>query len=162
MTLIAELMALYAEKNTCFERLLVILEKEGDVLKTGNVAPLWSMAEEKQAVAGGIMAIRERIVRAMEQAGRSLDMATGTFRTDLLIQRLSHAEAADLEPYVLRTAALKQQVRAAADANLGYLRLCLDVVGEMMAVFMRPAQAAGYDRNRRMPGAGNAYVNRRV
>lgn len=162
MALVTELMALYGEKIARFEGLLAILEREGEVLQTGDVAPLWPLAEEKQKAAAAIMEIRTRIVACMERSGRSLGGDGRSFYPEMLTSRLSQGERAALEASLLRIEVLKQQVKAAGDANLRYLRLCLDVVGEMMSAFMRPAQAGGYDRSRRMAGAGNTYVSRRV
>ncbi|TWI72386.1 FlgN protein [Desulfobotulus alkaliphilus] len=162
MTLTKELQGLYNEKIACFENLLSVLDKEADILKSGDVAPLWPLAEEKQKAAGAIMEVRERIKQVMVRAGRPLDVEAIHFQPQMLKDRLSHGEQADLEPFFLKTEDLGQQVRSAADANITYVSLCLDVVGEMMSVFMRPQKQAGYDRSRHMAGTGNGYVNRRV
>ncbi|MCW7752379.1 flagellar protein FlgN [Desulfobotulus sp. H1] len=162
MGLKEELMALYQEKITCFEGLLDVLDREAEVLKSGDVTPLWILAEEKQAAAAAILAVRERIIQTMSLAGRTMDVDGMHFQTDLLAGRLSFDEKKVLEPFFLAVHTLREQVKNTADANLGYVRLCLDVVGEMMSAFMQPRQQAGYDRNRRMAGAANGYVNRRV
>lgn len=162
MALITELKEFYVEKNACLERLLAILEKEGEILKAGDVAPLWPLAEEKKDAAGKVLALRERIVQAMGQAGRSLDINGRNFRSEILVTRLSHAERAALEASFIREKNLQQQIRSVADANLKYLNLCLEVVGEMMSVFMRPAKTLGYNRSSRMGGSGNTYVNRKA
>jgi len=136
---------LFQEKLTLYRKLVEIVKNEKKQIADADVATLWQMSEQKQALVAEIEKTRGKILDAATALAVDHGMVPKTFRSSRFLEMLPVDLRRRLDSVQISLLASKKEIQSVCCDNKQYVESKLAMIDELMTIITgRNSQRQGY------------------
>lgn len=152
-----QMKSLVNEKLELYKALNKIVRAERDSIMKMDVSALWKTSEEKKKIASKIEAIKENIMRCLEEKSGREGMNAKTFSLSYFIRRLPASGEIKTEFRQIKLAIEneKNELTRVALENKQFVQEYLLAIDDIMSVVVDNSSQAQYNFSGAMPGSKN-------